>query len=232
MVPQFDRLVLGIRPDFGVSSFPDLRRVRPPLRISTADGGANLVGWAARLMMEASGVSEAELTSWGGRYVSFDDEPRWSNAHTSPFGFVEKVGRGEADAVIFEAIMLPVWQQVAKDPGLRIIPVEEEVLTRLEAEAGWPRATVPAGYFPGQEEPVETLDFADFLAVCREDMPEDLAHVIAHCMGETKGLLERQYRHIPPERSPVTYPLDAHQMGKTPIALHPGAARYYEGLRA
>ena len=230
VVPQFDRLVLGVRSDLEIATFDDLRRKRPPLRISTPDGGDNLVGWAARLMMEASGIPEPELEAWGGRYVAFPDEPPWSTAHVSPFAFVEKVRRGDADAVIFEAIMLPPWQEVARDPGLRFVPVEEAVLQHLETAAGWPRATVPAGYFPGQDDPFPTLDFADYLVVCREDLPDDLAHLIAHCMGETRGVLEDQYRHIPPERSPVTYPLDPVQMGRTRIPLHPGAARYYQGL--
>jgi TRAP transporter TAXI family solute receptor len=227
VVPQFDRLVLAVRRDLGVGSFDELRRSRPPLRVSTA-ATDNLVGWAARLMMEASGVPESELQAWGGGYLDLAQEPPWSPARNSPHLFVERVRRGEADAVIFEAIMLPVWQEVARDPGLRFVPVEEDVLRRLESEAGWPRAVVPAGYFPGQDEPFATLDFAEFLVVGREDMPEDLAHLIAHCMGETRDLLERQYRHIPPERSPVTYPLDPARMGRAPIPLHPGAARYYE----
>jgi len=63
-------------------------------------------------------------------------------------------------------------------------------------------------------------------------MPEDLAHVIAHSMGETRMILERQYHHLRPERSPLTYPLDPVEMGKVPIELHPGAQRYYGTLEA
>lgn len=34
----------------------------------------------------------------------------------------------------------------------------------------------------------------------------------------------------PPDRSPVTYPLDPVAIGTTPIPLHPGAAAYYEAI--
>jgi TRAP-type uncharacterized transport system substrate-binding protein len=46
-------------------------------------------------------------------------------------------------------------------------------------------------------------------------------------MSETRAALEAQYRHILPERSPVSYPLDPAKMARTPIPLHTGAARYY-----
>ena len=48
-------------------------------------------------------------------------------------------------------------------------------------------------------------------------MPDDVAHLIAWCLGETRGALERQYRHLPPNRSPVSYPLDPAKMARTPI---------------
>ena len=62
------------------------------------------------------------------------------------------------------------------------------------------------------------------------DLDDDVAYAVAWVLGETRHLLEGQYRHLLPERSPVTYPLDPPAMGRTPIPLHPGAARYYEAL--
>jgi uncharacterized protein len=62
------------------------------------------------------------------------------------------------------------------------------------------------------------------------DLDDDVAYAVAWVLGETRHLLEGQYRHLPLERSPVTYPLDPPTMGRTPIPLHPGAARYYEAL--
>ena len=175
-------------------------------------------------------MGEAELRSWGGSYVTFRDLPSFAPEHSSPFAYVGRVRKGEADAMIFEAMMLPDWQDLALEPGLSFIPAEENVLARIEGETGWPRATVPAGYYPGQTEPFQTLDFADFLLVCRDDLPDDLGHLVAYCMGETKDLLGQQYRHVPPERSGVTYPLDPVKMGRVPIPLHPGAQGYYEKL--
>jgi len=61
--------------------------------------------------------------------------------------------------------------------------------------------------------------------LCKED---DIAELLAFCIAETSEALEVQYRHIPPDRSPVTYPLVAAEMvNRTAIPLHPAAARYY-----
>jgi hypothetical protein len=119
------------------------------------------------------------------------------------------------------------WQELANSRGLSFIPIDATVLEQLEREYGWPRAVLPAGYLRGLDTPLETLDFSDFLVIVRADMPEDVAYLLAWCLGETRAALEAQYRHIPPERSPVTYPLDPAKMARTPIPLHLGAERYY-----
>ena len=64
----------------------------------------------------------------------------------------------------------------------------------------------------------------------RSDLPDDVAYAIAWVLGETREVIERQYRHLPPEKSPITYPLDPVAMGRTPVPLHPGAAEYYDAL--
>jgi TRAP-type uncharacterized transport system substrate-binding protein len=123
--------------------------------------------------------------------------------------------------------MLPHWQQIA--PRLSFLEVEPDVLDGLRADLSWPDALIPAGYFPGAPQ-FRTLDFSDFLVLTRDDLPEDVAYAIAWILGETRDVLESQYWHLPPERSPVTYPLDPVTMGVSPVPLHPGARRYYSAL--
>jgi uncharacterized protein len=76
-------------------------------------------------------------------------------------------------------------------------------------------------------QPLETLDFSDFVLIVRADMADDIAELLAFCIAEISKALERQYSQIPPERSPVTYPLTPIGMAKTAIPLHPAAERYY-----
>lgn len=216
-VPQRDRLVFALRSSLGISSFEELRTSRPRLRLTTSgNDGINHVGIAAAETLSRSGV---DLSGWGGQLLE----------HERPFECLADVLEHRADAIVHEAVMLPGWQQMATE--MTFLSIEEPVLASLEADFGWPAADIPAGYFPGAPA-IHTLDFSDFLVVVREDLPEDVAYALAWILGETRHLLEAQYAHLPPERSPVTYPLDPATMGRTPITLHPGAARYYSQVGA
>jgi len=46
-------------------------------------------------------------------------------------------------------------------------------------------------------------------------------------MVKTRRALEVQYAHLPPGHSPVTYPLVPADIARTPVPLHPAAARAY-----
>lgn len=46
VLPRRDRMMLAIHPKFGIKSFADLHRMKPPLRIATsADDGTNFIGY-------------------------------------------------------------------------------------------------------------------------------------------------------------------------------------------
>lgn len=215
VVPQRDRLVMAVHRDLKVTTFAELRDRAPELRLATSvHDGINHVGLAAHALVERSGV---DVPGWGGWFLE-DERPHESLGH---------VLAGRANAIIHEAVMLPHWQQLA--PDYHFLPVEEDVLAGLEADYGWPAATVEDGYFPGAGS-FRTLDFSDFVMLTTSDLDEDIAYAVAWILGETREVIENQYRHLPPERSPITYPLDPVTMGRSPIPLHPGAGRYYEAL--
>jgi len=214
-VPQLDRLVLAMNASENIQSFEDLRQRRPALRVATSpDDGVNHVGLAAHAILDHAGIS---VEGWGGRFLEAE----------RPNTCIELIMRGEANAVFHEAIMTPWWRELTEARDVTLVPIESTVLDKLDREFGWPRATLPVGYFRNLERPLETLDFSDFVLIVRADMPDDIAELLAFCIAETSEALERQYRHVPPERSPVTYPLTPAGMAKAAIPLHPAAARYY-----
>jgi TRAP-type uncharacterized transport system substrate-binding protein len=217
-VPQRDRLVLAIDAAKNIRSFDDLRERRPALRIATSiNDGVNNIGMAAHKILDLAGITREQLESWGGRFVEAE----------RPDACIEFMKRGEADAVFQEAIMTPWWRELSEARDLTFVPIERTVLDQVERDFGWPRAILPGGYFRNLPQPLETLDFSDFMIIVRDDMPDDVAELLAFCIAETSEALEVQYRHIPPDRSPVTYPLVPTEMAKTAIPLHPAAARYY-----
>lgn len=219
VLPQIDRMVLAVAPEFGIRSFADLRKAKPALIIATSeDNGANLIGYTARRFMEAHGVTEAELESWGGRYIN----------SARPDLALRRFEEGHTDAVLQEAIMAPWWSNAVAARQPIFIPAEAEALRQLETAHGWKSAPVEPGYFDGRHEGFTTLDFSDFVIVVRDDMPDDIAHLLTWCIVEQRMTLEHQFHHIPPKKSPVSYPLVPQNMVKTPLPLHSGAAAYYK----
>jgi TRAP-type uncharacterized transport system substrate-binding protein len=219
VLPQRDRLVLALPRELGISTFEQLREKKPALSIATSeDNGANLIGYFARRFMEAHGIDEATLQSWGGRYI---DSAR-------PDLSVHRFRDGVADALLQEAIMTPWWTEAVKKRDAVFVPAEPLALAKLKQAYGWRGAEIAAGFFNGQPEAIQTLDFSDFVLVVREDMPDDVAHLLTWCVVEQRMTLERQFHHIPPERSPLSYPLDPVAMAQTSLPLHRGARKYYE----
>jgi TRAP-type uncharacterized transport system substrate-binding protein len=145
----------------------------------------------------------------------------------APWDTIPRVTSGEADAVLFEAVMTPLWKQLCAAKKMNFLPFEEAALAAVERAFAWSRAEVPQDRFIGLDGPFPALDFSDFLLVCRDDFPDDLGYVIAALLCETTDLLESQYRHLPPKDSPLTYPLLPAKIAATSIPLNEGAARYY-----
>lgn len=219
VLPQRDRMVFTLPRALGIHSFAELRAARLPLKIATGeDNGENLIGYTARRFMEAHGIDEATLTGWGGRYIE----------SARPDLCMARFRDGVADAALQEAIMTPWWRDAVVARDAVLLPAEPEALAMLEREQGWHAAELAADFFPGQAEALPALDFSDFVIVVRDDMADDVAHLLTWCLIETRAQIERGYHHIPPERSPLTYPLEPAAMARPSLPLHPGAQRYYE----
>jgi NMT1 family protein len=212
VIGQRDRLVVAIDAALPARAVAELAGLADRVTVATSpDDGVNLIGVAVHKALRAAGVDPARL--------------RFSY-HERPFPAISQFADGAADVLIHEAIMTPHWQRIAARRPVRYLPWGEEALTAFAAE-GWPAAVVDAGYLPGLTEDLRTLDFSDFVLLCRQDLADDIAYLAAWCMVKTRRALETQYAHLPQDHSPVTYPLVPADMAKAPIPLHPGAARAY-----
>ncbi len=217
-VPQDDRMILAVRRDLGIRSFEDLRTKKPKLRITTGlDDGENFMGLAAMEIFAKSGMPRAAMEAWGCHFIE----------HETPRACVDEMMTGNANAIFQEAIMTHYWTKMADTLALDFIPIEPAARDQLMQDFGWPSAALPKGYLRGMNRELEFLDFSDFLLATTTELPDDVAHAIAWSLVERWNLLEDQYRHIPPARSPVSYPLDPKAACRTPIPLHPGAERYF-----
>ena len=219
-LPQRDRLVVCVDASLGISSISELKEVASKVRIATSpDDGVNLIGLGAHELLKASGVSAEEILRGGGSF----------SYHERPFTAIAEFAAGKANVLIHEAIMMPAWQRVEQKRPVCYLPIGLEAVSYFAGHS-WPTAQVPAGYLPGLTEDLTTLEFSDFMVLCRDDLADDIAALAAWCTIATRESLEVQYRHIPPDRSPLTYPLDPVAIATSPVALHPAADAIYRSI--
>ncbi|MBV9438584.1 MAG: hypothetical protein JOZ24_01185 [Candidatus Eremiobacteraeota bacterium] len=217
-VPQHDRLVVAVRAEIGVRSFAELRDKKPALRITAGiDDGYSFMGFGAQQLFEASGITRQDVESWGGSFLE-REEPRQCTSDML---------RGDADAIVQEAVMTAYWKELADKVDLAFLPIEPDAAEMLYRRFGWPTATLPAGYLRGIDREMRFLDFSHFLLIATADLPDDVAYALAWSLIERWETLEAQYRHIPPERSPISYPIDPKAAWRSAVPLHRGAERYY-----
>jgi TRAP-type uncharacterized transport system substrate-binding protein len=220
-LPQRDRIVTCVDAALGVASMHELTERLPQLRIATSpDDGVNLIGLAAHRQLQAVGVEATAVRRAGGEFLYYE----------RPFPPIAAFRDGAANVLIHEAIMTPHWQRITENKQVVYLDATREVLNAFN-EWHWPSAVVPRGFLPGLGHDLTALEFSDFLVLCTEDLPDDVASLIAWCMVATRDALEAQYRHIPPDRSPITYPLDPKAIASAPIRMHPAAEETYGAMR-
>ncbi len=218
VLPQRDRMMFAVKRSLGLHSFAEIREKEPPLRIAvSADDGTNFIGYVAARILEAHGLDEKTVQSWGGSWVKA----------CRPEQVLALVETGQADAVIQEAIMTPWWRNLIERRTLVPIRVEEGPMAQLSTRVGFRASVVQAHFWDAIDQDVLCVDFSDFLVLVRADMPDDVARLLTWCLVTTRETLEAQYKHIPPERSPLSYPLDPVKMAQSSLPLHPAAERFY-----
>ena len=217
-VPQHDRMIVALRRELGIRSFAELRAQRPKLRITLGpNDGISFIGIAGHLLLEAHGLPRATLERQGCSFIEHDE----------PHQCTAAMRDGAADLIIQEAVMTAYWRELAEKRDLVFLPIEPAVRDTLSAEYGLPSAKLPNDYLRGIDREMEFLDFSHFMLLTTTDLPDDIAYALAWSLVERFDTLAAQYRHLAPERSPVSYPIDPKAACRTPIPLHPGAERYF-----
>ena len=216
-LPQDDRLVFAVRADTGITSFEDIRRKKYPLKIATTcHDRDNMMTWVVDMVLRNHGIEPDDIVKWGGAWLE----------HDHPRKCLPQAIRGEANAVFNEGIMVPQWYELIEKVPMRFIPFEQPALDKMK-QIGLRPAVLPKGKLKAERD-IPCLDWSHWAIVARDDMSEELAYRITAVMVEERAELEARYRHLPPDRSPMTYPIDPYTMWKGLGApLHPGAERYY-----
>lgn len=217
-LPQDDRLTLAVRAETGITSFEDIRRKKPALRIAMPPRADDcLCSYVIDLILRAHGIEPMDIVAWGGSYFE----------HENPRACLKAAQSGDCNAVFNEAIMVSNWSELVAQYPMNFIPIEPEAMRTLVDVYGLKPAQIEAGRLRNAQA-VPCLDWSNWAIFCRDDMPENVAYRVTAVLVEERAEFEGRFRHIPVHQSPLTYPIDPRRMPHdVELPLHPGAARYY-----
>ncbi|MGF1526599.1 MAG: TAXI family TRAP transporter solute-binding subunit [Candidatus Competibacterales bacterium] len=104
--------------------------------------------------------------------------------------------------------------------GLKVLDFTDEQMAQANGEYElWTRFVIPAGTYPGQQQPINTIAQPNFLAV-HQDVPEETVYQITKTLYENLPFLNNIHR--------ATEAMGLNRaIAGLPVPLHPGAARYY-----
>jgi TRAP transporter TAXI family solute receptor len=189
---------IAARRGAGIASIHDLKghRVFVGEKSSPTEG-------ASRTVFESHGLTFADIQP------VFDRD-----------GVIDAFRGGALDAIVF---FYPIEHALAvammRGGQATLIPIEARMMETIRSRDPLLKpASIPAGTYDGQPQPVLTVG-TDVLLVSRKDLPEDLVYTLTKVLFDSVGELSRAH--------PAVSSIDPGRGPGAPIPLHRGAARYY-----
>jgi hypothetical protein len=183
VIPSFDQLVFAVRPETGLRCVEDIAARQYPLRVSTRGVPDHCIHIMLDHVAEAAGFSFAAMTAWGG-------ELRREGGLPAPGGAkLDAIKRGAIDAIFDEGA--DEWLLEALDLGLRILPLQEESLRKLET-MGYRRARLACDRYPKLPGDIAALDFSGWPIFVHAELNDDIVQQICAALLARKHLVPWQ----------------------------------------
>ena len=212
VMPSWDRMAFAVAAATGVSGFADLREHHWPLRISIRRNTAHATRFLIDAVLEAEGISLADVEAWGGS-IEYVDSP-------SEDSRIEAIERGSLDAVFDEGIK--GWGPIALEHGMRFLALGKGSAQKLQ-EMGWPVGPLPPDRFPDAESGLLAPSFSGWPIVTHADLPDEVAYQFAAALDGARPGIAFDWDG-PVSLSDLCNPSDGTALDSP---LHPGAERYY-----
>lgn len=194
----------------GVRTLGEFLETKPAFRVSMGPRG-NAGEVAARNMLELLGVTYDDIREWGGSVIFTD----YSDA-------ISSIMDGHLDALFNNFPPYhPGLTELTTSRDVEMLSVDEEVLEIFETERSRPRALVEAGTYPNIDYDWYGA-FEFYMAICNEDLEEELAYEMTKIILENK---ERWTRAFIGMES-----FDPSKAWVSPIPLHEGSERAFKEL--
>lgn len=215
VIPSWDQFVFAVRPQTGLARFEDIPTRKPKLRVLMRATPDHSLHHMFDDVAAAAGFSRHHIAAWGGELQKRGSVP-WP--YTDTF---KALIEGRVDALFDEAAHS--WVPQALDAGIRILPLAEATVQKLEA-MGYRRAVLPRAAYPELPADVLSLDFSGWTVFVRADADDDLVTQICASLDARKSRIAwEEPGPLPVERMAREAP-DTPQM----VPLHPAAARFWQ----
>ncbi len=138
----------------------------------------------------------------------------------------EMVLDGRADAIWGAGVGYPGFFDLAKGPsGVRFIAPSAEEIAKMKAKHALLKPmTIPAGSYPGQTQPINSLGSWSFI-LTRLDLPDDVAYRLAKTLHGAEGTFCKKLAQACETTAANTV------MAVPDVALiHPGVAKYFREI--
>lgn len=215
IIPSPDQLAFAVTEKTGLQSLHEIRERRMPLRVSVRGQRDHALHPITHEVLKAMGFSLDDFVSWGGQVRYDDGLPSKDNR-------LGAMLRGEVDMIIDEAVR--GWANSALDAGMRILPLDEAVIAKMEA-LGLRRGVMPVARYPKLGRDLPTLDFSGFAVYTHADVPDAVITSICAALEARKERIGWQE----PGPLPVERGCRDTDDGPLVIPLHPAAERFWRG---
>lgn len=224
--PEPDYIFWLVAEELDVSSFEEMAKKKPPMiLVSGRSGptGPDTITWTIEQVLKQYGMSYQDIESWGGK-VWFPGP--------AVVG-VPLVRSGQANAIFQEGVHHPMWEQLATERPLRCLPLSRTVVDYMKHNYSFSEAIVPKGRLKCVKEDLLTLDYGGWLLACRQDMPEELAYLLARVSTDQRDAIAAPYKDRPKHLQSFEIPITPHHLcTQCVIPLHRGAETHYREIGA
>ena len=214
--PSWDRVALVVSKDLRVKSLRDIAERRIPLHVSTRLSGVNNgTYYTISTILSFYGLSFEKIKRWGGKVQEC----------SRPFApdRLKSIAKHSIDAVFDEGVSTPGgWLDQALGGGYEIVPIEPEILRKLE-QIGYSRALLPKSRYAPLEADVPTIDYSGWALVTHRWLPDSVAYAAVATIDERREAIPVD------DMEPLNMRNLCRDTEKCPlrVPLHPGAEKYY-----
>ncbi len=165
VLPSRDQCLFAVHGATGLASVEDIGRAKYPLRIGLRGREEHWLHLMLEDIFNAAGFSLADILAWGGEVHKIGHIPYPGTAK------FEALVRGELTGVFDEGVH--GWADAVVPAGLRVLKIEDQTMTRLEA-MGYRRDYLSKSLYPTLPGDIPTLDFSGWPVFVHADADGDM----------------------------------------------------------